>query len=228
MRLTTLLGITVLAFPIPAAAQSGGPSTATFVESFDTGGNVGGWTFGNSYESIRQDGARSGYYLRNVFLDAIAPAPHTAAGVASAFTGDYRQRGVTLVGVDFRIFRVDFTAAGRQMSVILINDGGTPLDPGDDCGVYTIGPKMLPRPGKLWRSFDFVVPSQLPVMPPQWSRFGRCDTQTDDEVWNKVIADVDRLAFFAGDPGLIYIFQVWDVGIDNPRITWTAPPAEAP
>jgi hypothetical protein len=87
---------------------------------------------------------------------------------------------------------------------------------------------MMPHPGKLWRSFDFVVPSQLPAMPPRWGRLGECGSLTDDELWNKVITGVDRLSFFAGDPDLIYIFQVWDVGIDNPRITWTTPAASEP
>ena len=105
------------------------------------------------------------------------------------------------------------------MSLILVNDSGTPGDWSDDCGLYTIGPKMLPHPGRTWKGFDFVVPSQLAVMPPQWSRFGDCGSMTDDEVWNHVITDVDRVSFFAGDPSLFYIFQVWDVGIDNPRIT---------
>jgi len=206
----------------PAAAQSGG-STTTFVETFDTGGNEGGWSFGNSFESITQDGARSGFFLRNVFLDTIAPWPGTQPGVASVFTGDYRARGVTLVGLDLRIFRVDFTSQGREMSVILINDNGTPLDGSDDCGVYSVGNKGLPRPGRVWKSYDFAVPSRLPVMPPQWGSFGNCGSMTDDEVWNHVITDVDRLSFFGGDPALFYIFQVWDVGLDNPRITFADP-----
>jgi len=220
-------GLAIALAPLPAAAQSGG-SSVTFVETFETGGNEGGWSFGNAFESITQDGARSGYFLRNVFLDSIAASPATQPGVASVFTGDYRARGVSLVGLDFRLFRVDFTAQGRDMAVILINDSGTPQDGFDDCGVYAVGPKALPHPGRVWKSFDFVVPAALPVMPPQWSRFGDCGAMTDDEVWNHVITDVDQVRFFGGDPALIYIFQVWDVGLDNPRITFADPGTTEP
>lgn len=214
-------GMALVMAAVPALAQPGG-STVTVVETFETGGNEGGWSFGNAFESITQDGARSGSYLRNVFLDTIAPSPATQRGVASAFTGDYRARGVSLLGLDFRLFRVDFTAQGREMSLILINDAGTPQDGFDDCGVFTIGNKWLPHPGRVWKSFDFVVPSALTVMPPQWGRFGDCGAMTDDEVWNHVLTDVDQVRFFGGDPELFYIFQVWDVGLDNPRITFAS------
>ena len=63
-------GLAIVFAPLPAAAQSGG-SSVTFVETFETGGNEGGWSFGNAFESITQDGARSGSFLRNVFLDSI-------------------------------------------------------------------------------------------------------------------------------------------------------------
>lgn len=228
MKLIRFAATCLLLIPLGfALGASGVIAATTFVETFDTGGNEGGWTFGNSYESITQEGTHSGFFLRNVYLDTFAPSASTSAG-PSAFTGDYRDRGVTLVGVGFRIFRVDITSRGRQLSLILTNDSGTPGDASDDCGLYTIGPKMLPHPGKQWKSFDFVVPSLLPVMPPQWSPLGNCGSLTDDEAWNRVITDVDRVSFFAGDPSLFYIFQVWDVAIDNPRITGEKPVSSEP
>ena len=63
-------------------------------------------------------------------------------------------------------------------------------------------------------------------MPPQWGRFGVCGSLTDDEVWNQVITDVDSVSLFGGDPTLFYIFQIWDVGIDNVRITSDVPVTE--
>ncbi len=228
MKLIRFAAACLLLILLGVALGAGSTIAATtFVETFDAGGNEGGWTFGNSYESITQEGTRQGFFLRNVYLDTFAPSPSTSVGV-SAFTGDYRDRGVTLVGVDFRIFRVDITSRGRQMSLILMNDSGTPGDTSDDCGMYTIGPKMLPHPGKLWKSFDFVVPSPLAGMPQQWSPFGNCGVSTEDEVWNRVITDVDRVSFFGGDPSLFYIFQVWDAAIDNPRITSEKPATSEP
>ncbi len=37
--------------------------------------------------------------------------------------------------------------------------------------------------------------------------------------WAEVVADVDILGFNYGDPTLIYIFDSWDVGLDNVTIT---------
>ena len=36
--------------------------------------------------------------------------------------------------------------------------------------------------------------------------------------WNSLITDVDQLRFFWGDPELFYIFQMWDIGMDNVAI----------
>lgn len=223
MKVHQLRRMVLLLIPMAFALGTGGVIAATtFVEDFETGGNEGGWTFGNSFESITQEGTRPGYFLRNVYLDTFAPWPSTN-GAPSAFTGDYRARNVTLIGVDFRIFNVDITARGRQLSLILTNDSGTPGDASDDCGIYTVSPKYLPHPGRTWKQFDFVVPSALPVMPPQWGTFGNCGALTDDEVWNLVITDVDTVSFFGGDPTFFYIFQLWDVAIDNPSITSEEP-----
>ena len=46
-----------------------------------------------------------------------------------------------------------------------------------------------------------------------------CPGLTGDEAWNRVITGVDQLRFFTGDPERPYLFQVWDIGLDNPSIT---------
>lgn len=216
--------ILVLAAAGAGAFLAAPPGGTTFVETFDNNSNVGSWTFGNSFESITQDGANRGFHLRNVNLDTIAPQPRTATGVTSVFTGDYRARGVTSVGADLRVYRVDFTSRQRPVSVILESDAGTPGDPADDCSVYFLGSKSLPPPGRAWMTYDFAVDSASPVMPAGWNVIGgSCAGLAPDAAWNLVIQDVDQLAFFGADPALFYIFQVWDVGLDNPRITLAAP-----
>jgi hypothetical protein len=199
------------------------PQGTTFVETFDNASNTGGWTFGNSFESITQDGANRGFHLRNVYLDTFAPQPRTTE--ESIFSGDYRARGVTSVGVDLRVYRVDYTTRGRNLTVVLGSDLDTPRDSADDCRVYQVGQRLLPPPGHAWIAYDFPVPSGSPVMPEGWGIVpGFCTGLDADSAWNAVIGDVDRLGYYGGDPELFYIFQVWDLGLDNPRITYTAAP----
>ena len=50
-----------------------------------------------------------------------------------------------------------------------------------------------------------------------------CPGLTEDEAWSRVITGVDQLRLYTGDPEGIFIFQVWDIGLDNPRITWEPP-----
>jgi hypothetical protein len=53
-------------------------------------------------------------------------------------------------------------------------------------------------------------------MPPGWNVLN-C-TGTADAAWNTVITDVDRVIWFYGDPTFFYIFDIWDVGMDNARV----------
>jgi hypothetical protein len=38
--------------------------------------------------------------------------------------------------------------------------------------------------------------------------------------WNELVIDVARIGFFYGDPTNFFIFQMWDVGLDNVRISY--------
>jgi len=217
----------VLSFLVAGAvltlANAGPPGLTTFAENFEDGNNTGGWTFGNAaFEVIEPDGGNPGGFLRNFFLDTFAAQPRTTLGVASPFTGDYRARGVRFVGIDLALFSVDFSAEGRPLSVILYSDGDTPDDSADDCRVFRIGGHPTPMPNGNWAKYRFRVPSDGDTLPPGWSVQG-CVGRTDDEAWNQVITDVDQLRFFTGDPDRFYIFQAFDIGMDNPTIVSGTP-----
>lgn len=181
-----VVALTLLA-PGPARA---GRTKVTFTTTFDDLTNDGGWTFGNrTFETIEPQGGNPGGYLRNSFLDAFAAQPRTLAGFPrTIFHGHYRERNVTFVGIDLAVFGADFSTQGRPLTVILVDDNGTPEDPGDDCWVYRIGGHPTPM--------------------------------IENEAWNRVITGVDQLRFFTGDPQLFYVFQIWDIGLDNPSITY--------
>ena len=218
MRATTvtiLVGGLALATTLGHAAP---PGTTTFTETFEGGQNTGGWTLGNPFlEAIEPTGGNPGAYLHFPDLDTYAPQPSTTEA-GSVFTGNYRAQGVSSVGIDLVLFRVDFTSQDRPLAVMLRNDGATPEDFSDDCTVFYLGNKPSPAPNGAWRRYQFRIPSESTTLPRGWN-VQNC-VESGDAAWNRVIQDVDELRFHVGDPELFFIFQVWDFGMDNPTITW--------
>lgn len=216
----------LLAASLAAATAHAG--STTFVETFTGGSNKGGWSyFGdpeNPVEVVESSGGNPGAWLHATCtglncLDTFAPQPRTQLGTESEFTGDYRARGVTSVGIDLILLDVDFSAAERPLSVMLYSDAGTAI-PEDDVFVYHVGDQTVPLVGEGWRSFDFSIPSASKTLPADWRvLIGTGDNNAD---WNTAITDVDQLAFFYGDPEFFFIFQQWEPGLDNPRITYDA------
>jgi hypothetical protein len=216
-KVGTALAVLALA---ATAALAEAPGRTTFTETFDGGSNTGGWTFGNPFfELIEPDGGNPGAFYRNTFLDTFAPQARTTT--ESDFTGNYRTRGVSSLGVDLAVFHVDFSSAGRNISLLLTNDAGTPDDFSDDCTIYKIGKKVGPDDDGTWKSYSFEVPAKAKGLPEGWGVLGLlCPGHDLKEAWKVVTSDVDQVTFFFGDPTLFYIFQVWDIGMDNPTITW--------
>jgi hypothetical protein len=196
----------------------------TFTETFTGGSNTGGWLYGGPGETIEATGGNPGAYLHSPSLDTFAPQPRTS-GPDSVFTGDFRTRNITGIGIDLITIDVDFSAAGRPLTLMLVSDAGTPADPSDDWAVYLIGPANVPVPGEGWVSFSFPVPSQSPSLPPGWQTIALGPNSPPPD-WNDVITDVDQVRFFYGDPTNFFIFQMWDVGLDNVSITGDVVPVE--
>lgn len=196
----------------------------TYTETFDNG-NPAGWTYGSANSFIDNGFGNPAPALHDDFLDTFAPQPGTGWGVDSIFTGDYRSLGVSSIGVDLYTMDVDFSAEGRKLTVMLISDNGTPNNFDDDWAAYDIGQRNIPVPGQSWRSYDFEIPSDSATLPAGWKTISLGFQSPQNPDWNDVITDVDQLRFFYGDPELFFIFQVWDVALDNPRITYIPEPA---
>jgi len=185
-----------------------------FVEMFTNGSNEGAWTWGAG-DQIVATGGNPGHYLRTNVIDTFAPQPRTSAGVSSAFTGDFRARQVDSLGIDLITFATQFPFQ-REVTLILENDAGTPGNPSDDDAVYFLSPGFVPQPGAGWASFDVAIPSQSATLPSGWLTLQ--GTGTNDQIWNSVITNVSRVRWFYGDPTFFFIFDIWQVGMDNPRI----------
>ena len=204
-------------------------SKMTFVEGFETGTNTGRWSFfgnpDNPVEVIEPTGGNPGAFWHSTCtglacLDTFAPELRTELGVDSIFTGDYRAKGVDSIGVDLALFDVDFSSAGRPLTLILRHDPGTPGDSSDDTVVYRLGTRNVPPPDGQWRTYRFHVPGQAVTLPPNWLVLQ--GSGNDDVDWNLVIGGVSQVGFFFGDPTFFFIFQQWEPGADNMRIRLNA------
>lgn len=215
LRLTTR-SVLVSAAVIASLASVAGADT--YVDTFETGSSQGGWTFGLP-PVYPTTGGNPGRFLRVDNLDTFAPQPRTAMSV-NPFTGNFRERNVVRIGVDLKTFDVDFSAAERPCTLLLYNNNGTPSNTNDDWAAYFMG-EDIPLEGQGWKSYTFDVPSQETTLPAGWKtiQFGSASPTPN---WNTVIQDVDRIVFFYGDPELFFIFQQWDLGLDNVFIE-TAP-----
>lgn len=203
----TLKLLALFALALPASAQ------LPFVETFDSGSNVGSWSLGPP-SSNPSSGGNPDWYI-SALVDTFAPQPRSF-DTSSTFAGDYRARGVESVGIDLLTINVQFPF-DRELTLILANDNGTPGNTTDDCQVYFLGTKRVPQIGAGWRSFDFFVDSQSTTMPAGWKPLGPC---TDpDTAWNAVITDVSYVKYFYGNPEFFFIFDQWTVGLDNARIS---------
>lgn len=215
---TALIGLT-------CTLLVGGAMADTVTETFD-GNNPAGWTLGNGADTIQEDGGNPGGFLFNDQLDTFAPQPRSGWGIPSEWTGNYRQKGVTSLGVDFKLFHVDFSAGDRPLTVMLHFDGGTPDDFDDDYAAYIVGPENVPLVGEGWKSYDFEIPSQETSLPAGWKYLEFGPNSNPD--WNEVIENVSQVVFFWGDPEYFFIFQMWHIGMDNPRIEFGGPSSVAP
>ncbi len=180
----------------------------------------GGWTFRSFSERIAPTGGNPGAYLHSPCntqtlecLDAPFVVLTTQPETQSQFTGDYRARNVTAMGLDAILHYVSITAAGRPMSLVLVNYNGTPQDPSDDIYVYTKGDE-IPQAGQGWRSYAFSVPSASTTLPAGWEVWTESPVQ-GDAAWNLVITAVDEVRFFWAHPESFAILQLWEPGADN-------------
>ena len=191
--------------------------TITVTETYDGPLEEASWRVA-TFDNILAFGGNPESYLRVAGLDTFGPRIFTVPELASTYLGDYRAKGVSGLGVDINLFAVDFTADGRPVSLYLSSTMDTPEDPFDDCDAVYVGSKNVPKPGTGWKSFDFRVPSQDVTLPPGWVLVGECGGLDPDAAWNFVITHVDKASFLFAEPDFFYIFQVWNVGFDNPRI----------
>jgi hypothetical protein len=198
LRPLALLVVSLVAFLAAPAFATG------TVVPFDNSVNVGGWTFGppNNFHS---SGGNPGWWM-GAAPDTFAPQLRTTRA-HSPFVGDWRSNKIVSLGVDLMTVSTQFFES-RPLSVVLTGGSG--------CKIYFLGSSLVPQAGAGWKKFDFKIASQSLTMPAGWAVLDGCSDP--DSAWNAVITDVTEVNFFYGDPTFFFIFDIWDVGADNPRI----------
>lgn len=208
------LALAALALTRPAHAQQCG---TTHRDDF-TLQNLGNWHWGGPFEAIDPSGGFPAEQLVSIDLDTFAPMLESNG--SSIFTGDYRALDVSALGVDLQTFDLDFpSSCQRPLSLVLENDNGTPFNPFDDVYVYSVTPLDVPCADGLWHSYSVAIPAQSSSLPSGWAvdpNFSGAPAAA----WNQVITGVSRVRWFFGDPTYFFIFQMWDVGADNPSISF--------
>lgn len=168
-------------------------------DDFDSGTNSGGWTYGPP-EAILPTGGNPGGWLHQPNVDTFAPQLRTSG--SSAFTGDWRAQGVSTFSFDLITVSTQFPFA--REATLMLTSGSTV--------VYRLGTEMVPQPGTGWKSFSIAVPSESTTLPAGWTLQGGGD---GNAAWNTVIANVTEVRIFYGDPTFFFIFDQWDIGVDN-------------
>lgn len=189
---------------------------AGFVETFDNGSNNGDWHLTVNPATIEPDGGNPGPYLRAT-ADAAVPTWYVPLDTPSTFfLGDYVQKKVGTLSFDINIFS-GVEVPDRAMTLDLKTTLGTG-DFSKGVDAYYIGTHISKFPVG-WRSYEFAVDATSPAIPSGWvvtKGNGKPGTDAD---WQALMHDVETLGVELGEPGFFYPFGIWDLGLDNPRIT---------
>ncbi|HEX6850179.1 MAG TPA: hypothetical protein VF139_02145 [Candidatus Polarisedimenticolaceae bacterium] len=233
VRLAVLMAAIAAAAAPAVAGETSVTALTTFTETFDVA-NDGGWTFGTGYEYVDPASGHPGACLRDDNLATAIPKASTSFGTSSPFTGDWASRGVVSIGIDLATIYAEGSIATMPLSIVLLNDNGTPFDLTDDWGAFFVTDRIVPQPGVIgfagtdemlnWVSYDFAIPATSRQWPEGWRWIARGGYVHDRGAWGRLMRDVSHVGFTYGDPSMIWPFRNWDLALDNPRITWTVAP----
>lgn len=221
----------IIAATMLAAFAPGALARPTTTAAFTNGNNSQGWTFGSPNGFVDPNGGPGHeWFYHDTFLDTFAPQPRCDwAPGAPVFNGNWRDRNVTRIGIDLILFNVDFSAAGRPLTLMLVSDNGTPGNFDDDWAAYTMHAENVPLVGEGWKTYFFDVPIRETAPPdggaPRdagcdgvfavWQTIGFGPNSPANPDWNALLRSVSQVRFFYGDPEFFFIFQAWDLGMDN-------------
>jgi hypothetical protein len=192
---------------------------AGFVETFDNGSDNGDWHLTTNPAEllvIEPDGGNPGPYLHGG-VDSAVPTWYVPTGTqTSYFLGNFAEKKVGTLAFDINIF-AGIEVPNRAVTL----DLNTTLGTGDfskGVDAYYIGTDISKLPVG-WQSYEFPVNAASLTIPPGWvvtKGNGRPGTDAD---WQALMQDVETLGVELGEPGFFYPDWIWDLGLDNARVT---------
>jgi hypothetical protein len=208
---SAFLGLIFVSFMASVATLRAG-----FVETFDNGGNNGDWHLTTNPPTIESDGGNPGAYL-HAGADAAVPAWYVPLNTENTyFLGDYAAKHVGTLAFDLNIF------SGVQVPDRAVTlDLNTTLGTGDfskGVDAYYVG-RDISRFPEGWHTYKFPVDATSVTIPAGWvvtKGDGKPGTDAD---WQALMQDVETVGVELGTPGFAYPFGLWDLGLDNCRIT---------
>jgi len=221
-HLTRFISVVGFGLVLAIAVAHAHGQLITLVENFEDNepwNPYGGWTFNTaSYDQeLRQRGANHYFFA---YVDNYGISLSTHPDWENPWVGDkdYRASGVVSLAFTTAVIphREEVT---RPMSVLLHNDNGTPDDIYDDYGFYHVLDEEFVFDGTI-RTFRYPIPSQVSGETPEgWFPYVWGAGSPEEFTWDEVITDVDRILFDYFHPEYYYIYEPFDVGADNIKIT---------
>jgi hypothetical protein len=201
---------------IMVLALVGAARADVFIDDFENGINLGGWSY-NAGDIIETEGGNPGGWLHNPEMLTFGPI-FNGDWNAPEFTGDFRALGVTEISWDARL---DIYSIPIGMCILLRDGKGTPFIVDDDDYAYFVGPLIPPADGN-WYNYVFPIPSDdTSDVPDGWygGWVGDLEHFRPGVTWNDVIQNVERVELWFWHPAYYGIIVQWGGGIDNVAIT---------
>jgi hypothetical protein len=211
LRCWQLIPVVVIALTLSASAGK-----LTYTETFDDGNDEGDWHLTVNPPTLETDGGNPGAYLR-ASADAAVPTWYVPLNTPTKFfLGDFAANRIATLSVDLNIFS-GVEVPDRAVTL----DLNTTLGTGDftkGVDAYYVGRNISQLPTG-WHTYAFPVNATSTTIPPGWVVTKGDGSPGTDADWQALMHDVETLGVELGEPGFFYPFGLWDIGLDNCRVS---------
>ncbi len=203
-------------------------NTHSAVVTFDNGWEGWNGTQGPGGSSvIEQSGGNPGAYARTIFNNF---GIEWWTNTNQDFLGDFTQYSSVTVSVDVKVNNISFfgTPAPRNLILDLRSFSQAPQGYPFASVWYTLTEMQS---GQDWSTYSVTFDPNATDKPDGWGGYGAEDPNTfepklpENLTFADIMSSVEEMAFTTYEPGWMYGFTDFDIGIDNIRIDATLIPA---
>lgn len=217
-------GVWVVALALCAGSAG---ALGDVVDTFDGGVNLGTWRLTSNPDRLYQvepDGGHPGAYLHGQVSTAV-PTWYIDQSTGNPYTGDYSAEGIRSLSFDMRISG-GVQVPDRSMTLHLFTTLGT----GDlslGLEAWYVGTDISTYDNS-WNTYAYPLDAGSATIPDGWTIFEGDGTPGTDADWHTLVTHIENVTFELGQPGFAYPnLGVWDLGLDNVRLSTLPVPAPA-